>query len=132
MKRSLIIILFLFVVSSFLIFFKFNLIPQNISFDEIEFSRLAISLNNSNYIPYSNLATGHSTLYFYIILLSFKIFGISNFALRFPSALFGILSIIIFYLLLKNIFNEDKKIFYSILGALILLTSRWFINFVRF
>jgi len=132
MKRRLIIIFFLFVVSSFLIFFKFNLIPQNISFDEIEFSRLAISLNNSNYIPYSNLATGHSTLYFYIILLSFKIFGISNFALRFPSALFGILSIFTFYKLLKNIFNEDKKIFYSILGALILLTSRWFLNFARF
>ncbi len=132
MKRSLIIIFFLFVVSSFLIFFKFNLIPQNISFDEIEFSRLVLSLNNSNYIPYTNLATGHSTLYFYIILLSFKIFGISNFALRFPSALFGILSIFIFYFLLKNVFNEKKKIFYSILGALIFLTSRWFLNFARF
>src|SRR3990167_6075582 len=117
MKRGLIIIFFLFVGSFFLIFFKFNLIPQNISFDEIEFSRLAISLNNSNYIPYSNLATGHSTLYFYIIFLSFKIFGISNFALRFPSALFGILSVTTFYLLLKNIFNEEKKIFYSILGV---------------
>lgn len=132
MKRRLIIMFFLFIVSSFLIFFKFNLIPQNISFDEIEFSRLALSLDRLNYIPYSNLATGHSTLYFYIILLSFKIFGISNFALRFPSALFGLSSIFIFYILLKNIFNENKKVYYSILGALILLTSRWFLNFARF
>src|SRR3989344_3777264 len=103
MKRSFIYSLILLIISFTLIFFNFNLIPKNISFDEIAFTRLALSLNNSNYIPYSELATGHSTLYFYIILLSFKIFGVSNFALRLPSAIFGILSILVFFVLLKNV-----------------------------
>lgn len=132
MKRSLILAFLLLLVSSILIFFKFNLIPQNISFDEIEFTRLTLSLDNSQYIPYSNLATGHSTLYFYIILLSFKIFGVTNFALRLPSAIFGILSILVFFILLKNVLKEGGKPYFSFLGAFILTTSRWFINFSRF
>jgi len=132
MKRSFIYSLILLIISFTLIFFNFNLIPKNISFDEIAFTRLALSLNNSNYIPYSELATGHSTLYFYIILISFKIFGISNFALRLPSAIFGILSILVFFAILKNTFNEVNKPFYSFIGGFILITSRWFINFSRF
>lgn len=132
MKRSLIFSFLLLLISSVLIFFKFNLVPQNISFDEIAFTKLALSLDNSMYIPYSNLATGHSTLYFYIVLLSFKIFGISNFALRFPSAIFGILSVLVFFVLLKNVLKESDNPYFSFVGAFILITSRWFINFSRF
>ena len=132
MKRSLIFSFLLLLISSILIFFKFNLVPQNISFDEIAFTKLALSLDNSKYIPYSNLATGHSTLYFYIILVSFKIFGVTNFALRFPSAIFGILSILVFFVLLKNVLKEGINPYFSFLGAFILTTSRWFINFSRF
>lgn len=118
--------------SSAVIFFKLNQIPQNISFDEIEFSRLAIPLGNSTYIPYSTMATGHSTFYFYIILLSFKLFGLSNFALRLPSALFGISSILIFFFLIKNLLNKNEHIILAYLAVFILITSRWFINFARF
>ena len=132
MKRSLIFSFLLLLISSILIFFKFNLVPQNISFDEIAFTKLALSLDNSKYIPYSNLATGHSTLYFYIILVSFKIFGVTNFALRLPSAIFGILSILVFFVLLKNVLKEGINPYFSFLGAFILTTSRWFINFSRF
>src|SRR5690349_4262419 len=82
-----------------LIFYKFTQIPGNISFDELEFAQLALSLSHHAYIPYSPLATGHSTLYFYIILLSFKIFGVNTFSLRLPAALFGVLGAVLFYLL---------------------------------
>lgn len=132
MKRSFIYPLILLIISLTLIFLNFNLIPKNISFDEIEFSKLALSLNNSQYVPYSTLATGHSTLYFYILLLSFKIFGVTNLALRLPSAIFGLTSIFIFFAILKIIFKEEKKSFYAIIGTIILITSRWFVNFSRF
>jgi len=134
MKKVLPIIL-LIIISAFLIFFRSD-IPKYLSFDEVEFTKLALSLNNKPYIPYSQLATGHSTLYFYILLSSLKTFGINTFALRFPAAIFGILSIVFFYLIVKKIFHQFNNITVNALLpfflALILLTSRWFLNFSRF
>jgi len=133
MKKFLPIII-LTIITSFLIFYRLTEIPKNLSFDEVEFTKLALSLDNKPYIAYSQLATGHSTLYFYILLASLKTFGINTFALRLPAAIFGILSIIIFYLILEIIFKKDKILntYYLILTTLIFLTSHWFLNFARF
>lgn len=127
-------IIILALVSVFIIFYRFADIPKNLSFDEVEFTKLALSLDKKSYIPYSQLATGHSTLYFYILLGSLKTFGINTFALRFPAAVFGVLSAIIFYLILKIVFQKNKILntYYLILNAFILLSSRWFLNFARF
>ncbi|KKP86990.1 MAG: hypothetical protein UR89_C0009G0011 [Candidatus Roizmanbacteria bacterium GW2011_GWA2_35_8] len=132
--KNFLIVFLLVIISSVLIFFKFNSIPKYLAYDEVEFAKLALSLDNKPYIPYSNLATGHSTLYFYIILFFIKVFGITTFALRLPAAIFGILNSVIFYLILKLIFQKDKILDtkYLILNTLILLTSRWFLNFSRF
>jgi len=133
MKKVLPIII-LTIITSFLIFYRLTEIPKNLSFDEVEFTKLALSLSDKPYIAYSQLATGHSTLYFYILLVSLKTFGINTFALRLPAAIFGILSIIIFYLILEIIFKKDKILntYYLILTTLIFLTSHWFLNFARF
>lgn len=137
LEKNYLHILILFICSFFLIFYQFNEIPKNLAFDEVEFAKLALSLNNSSYTPYSPLATGHTTLYFYLILLSFKIFGINNFALRFPSALFGIIIVPLFFLIMKKVFksNNYKFPFLNFLPlylSLMLLSTRWFFNFARF
>ena len=132
--RKIFPIIILALISAFLIFYRFTDIPKYLSFDEVEFTKLALSLDNKPYIPYSQLATGHSTLYFYILLCSLKTFGINTFALRFPAAIFGILSVIIFYFIMQNIYQKNKILNtkYLILNTLILLSSRWFLNFARF
>lgn len=141
MRVNIINILILLIISSFLIFYKFNAIPKNISFDEIEFAQLALSLDNKSYISYSPLAFGHSTVYFYIILASFKIFGVSNFALRLPSALFGIAGILMFYFVMGELLrkirlpNSNFKIpvsSFQFLASFALVSSRWYLNFARF
>ena len=129
-------IIILTIISLFLVFYRFAYIPKYLAFDEVEFAKLALSLENKPYIAYSSLATGHSTLYFYILLASLKIFGINVFALRFPAAIFGILSVTIFYLIMKKVFkqwnNEAIKQWFPFFLTLILLSSRWFLNFSRF
>ena len=133
-KISLLILVGL--LASIFIFYKFNLIPKYLAPDEVDFARLAFSLENKPYIPYSQLATGHSTLYFYILLASLKTFGANIFALRFPAAIFGILCVTIFYLIMKKVLqqfnNVTMKQFLPFLLTLILLSSRWFLNFARF
>ncbi len=112
-----------------LIFFEFNLIPKNLALDEVEFTKLSLSLRNIPYTPYSQYATGHPTLYFYILLFSFKVLGITNLALRLPAAVFGLGDAILFYLISKDLFKDERTVF---LASLSFVTSRWFFSFARF
>jgi 4-amino-4-deoxy-L-arabinose transferase-like glycosyltransferase len=161
MRRQLTEIIILTLISLILIFYRFNHIPKNLNFDEVEFAKLAFSLDKKSYTPYSPLSTGHSTLYFYTILISFKIFGVNNFALRFPSALFGVLNVLLFYLIIKisikqyspeaeqvrfrasnlarskvggamsNVARAIKQ-WIPLILSFVFLTSRWYFNFARF
>src|SRR3989338_949551 len=143
MKRILIELTILFFISGFIVFFQFNQVPKKLSWDEIEFARLALSLDGKPYTPYSQLATGHSTLYFYLLLLSLKTFGVTNFALRFPSALFAVLNVFIFYLIArlvfpnisyfpKGVFKKNMQSLMPFTATFIFVSLRWYFNFARF
>ena len=116
-------------VGCLLVFYKFIEIPVHLAYDEVSFTRLALSLDHQPYTPYSTLATGHSTLYFYIILASLRLFGVSTFALRLPAALFGIGSAVVVYVLFQKLMGKTR---YALIAGLTLLSMRWFLNFSRF
>lgn len=123
-------ILILGLLSCFIIFYRFNSIPQTLTFDEIEFAKLALSLDKGGYVPYSSLATGHASLYFYILLFSMKLFGITSLGLRLPSAIFGVISILIFYFILQK--SIKKMVWLPFVGTFLFATTRWYFNFARF
>lgn len=144
-KKSILWGVILFCIASSIIFYKFSLIPQHLAFDEVEFGKLALMLKDTFYTPYHSYATGHATLYFYFILLSFMLFGVSEFALRLPAAVFGVLSVWVFYRLMSLVFPNyhlsfgsahDKlrrfTIPLSFIVAVVLVASRWYFNFARF
>ncbi len=116
-------------IAAGVIFYQFPNLPKQLALDEVEFAKLALSLDGKSFSPYSTMATGHSTLYFYVLLLSLKLFGVTSFALRLPSALTGIASGLLFFLIMKMIF---KKEFIAFISALVFITSRWFFGFARF
>ena len=131
--------LLLLLIGGLVIFTFFPNIPEKMDKDEVEFAKLALSLNHQSYIPYSSLATGHATLYFYVINFSMKIFGVTTFALRLPSALFGLLNVILIYFLFLWIEAKDKinsipvrQVIVAGLVALIFAVFRWHFNFARF
>lgn len=135
LKKNLPIIVIL-AISFITIFYKFDQIPPKLFFDEVEFAKLALSLDHKQYIPYSSMATGHATAYFYILLASFKTLGINSMALRLPSAIFGLFSALFFYKIMTIVFQEEKnkliKNYLPIVLGLILVLSRWFFNFARY
>lgn len=119
-----------FLASLAVVGYRFMEVPRNTTFDEIEFAKLAINLGTVPYTPYSFLATGHATLYFYLLLASFKFFGVSLLALRIPAALFGVLNPVLFYAILKRAF--PKGFVLPLLLTLLFATTRWYFNFARF
>lgn len=126
-------------LSAFVIFYRFTNIPKTLTFDEIEFAKLALSLTKQPYIPYSSLATGHATLYFYILLFSLKLFGITSFGLRLPAALFGVTTVVLSFFVLRKVVQKMdiphslfSHIFLPLVGTFIFATTRWYFNFARF
>lgn len=134
MKLNTLLLFFIIFFAGIIIFCKLGTLPKNVAFDEVKFSVLALSLGNGPYIPFSQYADGHTTLYFYIMLFFFKVFGISAMVLRLPAAIFGFCNVLLMYFILKKFF--DKKFTFSISLTVILLlvfvTLRWQFNFSRF
>lgn len=64
---------------------------------------------------------------FWIEAISFKLFGISELSARLPSALLGVLSLMVIYLLGKKLFNR----WVGLSSALALCSSFWFLNRAR-
>ncbi|MDZ7586738.1 MAG: phospholipid carrier-dependent glycosyltransferase, partial [Patescibacteria group bacterium] len=64
------------------------------------------------------------SLYFYAAVPSVAIFGLNTFAVRFPSALFGTLTVLLVYLLIK-----DKRT--ALIASLLLAISPWHLQLSR-
>jgi 4-amino-4-deoxy-L-arabinose transferase-like glycosyltransferase len=102
------------------------------------------------YDAYSMLSTGHDqfgkflpvvlrslddykpALYAYLAIPSIFIFGLNTFAVRFPSVVFGTLSVIAVFFLIRELFaNYKYKDYLSLLTSLFLAISPWSIQFSR-
>ncbi len=58
-------------------------------------------------------------MYYWLVAASYKVFGISEFSARFPSAFLGVLCTLVVYFAGRRLFNERA----GIVGALVLTTS---------
>lgn len=67
-------------------------------------------------------------LYFYLVLPFVKVLGLTVNAVRLPSAILGVLSVWLIYLIVDKVF-KNKNI--ALLSSLILATSPWHLHFSR-
>lgn len=67
-------------------------------------------------------------LYFYAVLPFVKILGLNPWAVRIPGALFGVLSVLVVYFLVNELFRKKNL---AIISALFLAISPWHLQFSR-
>ena len=67
-------------------------------------------------------------LYIYATVPSVAVFGMTEFAVRFPSAFFGFLTVIVFYFLALRLFNNKN---FALLSAFLLAINPWHIHYSR-
>ncbi len=67
-------------------------------------------------------------LYFYMVMPFIAALGINEFAVRLPSALFGIGTVLLVYFLAKELFNQKGA---ALASALLLAITPWHIHFSR-
>lgn len=131
-KYTILVFAGLLLLSSFLIFK--NLSNNYLWVDEAESAVLARNIIQFGYptaFDGSNVATPdvytgfgenylwklHPWLHFYLVSLSYIIFGESTVSARFPFAILGVLSIILIFFLAKRFFELDKIALLSVLFA---------------
>ena len=114
MKRTILIVIIL--LAALLRLYKLGSVPPSLYWDEASLGYNAYSIlktakdEHGKFLPITNFAAYGDykpPLYIYATVPSIAIFGLNEFAIRFPSAFFGILTVLLSYLLTRKIFNHN-------------------------
>lgn len=128
-------------------------VPPSLYWDEVSIGYNAYSLSRTGADEYNHkwplLFESFNDFkmpgYFYSLIPFIKIFGLSDFIVRLPSAIYGILTVIVVYFLVKELFygkddfhgrplqskGDDKHRHCALLSMLLLAISPWHIQFSR-
>ncbi|MBI3282571.1 glycosyltransferase family 39 protein, partial [Candidatus Curtissbacteria bacterium] len=120
-------------------FYKLSTIPIGFNDDEAAFGYNAYSIISTardewgRLLPFptfESFGDWKLVFYLYLVAASQLIFGASEFATRFPSALFGVATVIATYFLAKKLFEESQNGWQSqiaLVAAFFLAISPWHI-----
>lgn len=131
-------IVWIFLIGLILRLFQLQNYPQGFHVDEVKVGWNAYSIlktgmddfGNSYPLYYNSFGDFRPTGIIYLTIPSIIIFGLNEFAVRFPAALIGSLTILSVYFLTKELISE-KKLLGAVFSALILAFSPWHISLSR-
>lgn len=129
MRKKLIIIL---IIASFLRLYNLIDLPPGLYPDEaMNGNNAAEALANKDWKIFYPENFGREGLFINIQSLFIAAFGNQAWALRLPSAMFGILTVLGLYFFTKELFRDYDSEKIALLSAFLLATSFWHINFSR-
>ncbi len=120
----------------FLYLYKNNTTPVSLFSDESDINYQAFVFNkyhtdyfgNKFPIHFHSFADYQPSLYIYSVALTQKIVGHTDASIRIPAAIYAVLAIFIFYLILNHILNNH---YWAVFGSFILSTTPWLFHFSR-
>ena len=140
-KKLIWTILFLIVVlSSVLRLWQLGNVPPSPDWDEVALGYSSYSIIHTGkdefgkFLPVvlRSFDDYKPALYAYLTIPSILIFGLSVFAVRLPSAFFGIISVVAVFYLVRELFEEYKyKDYLALISSFLLAISPWSIQFSR-
>ncbi len=135
MSKKTVILLFIIVIAGVLRLWRLGEVPISPDWDEVSLGYNAYSIMHTGrdefgkFLPFvlRSFDDYKPALYAYLAIPSIFIFGLDTFAVRLPSAIFGILTVIATYFLIKELFTKRLAFIVSFLLAI----SPWHIQFSR-
>ena len=121
----------IFLLGFILRFWQLGVNPPSLDWDEVSLGYNAYSLLKTGkdeygtFMPLSIRSFGDfkPPLYTYLTIPVVSIFGLNEFSTRFISALFGSLSVVIGYFLIKELFPKRSSRFFLIFSLLFFLST---------
>ena len=133
-KKEYLALTLIMLLAMFLRFHQLQAIPAGVDGDQGAdgFGAKRI-LRGEEYPVYLSNRWGVHPMHTYLVALSFAVWGISLWAIRFASAVVGVLTIPVLFWLAKELFPtaEDTPSLVAILSAFWIGTSYWHITFSR-
>lgn len=131
-----ILLWFIFLFALFLRTVNLDTIPVGIHGDEASIGYNAYSLlktlrdQDGNFLPLSFDQFGNfrAAGYQYVAIPFIAVFGLDSLAVRLPAALFGSLTVVVFYFFLRDFFGKKNIAF---IGSFLMATLPWHINLSR-
>lgn len=124
------------VIATVLRLWRIDQVPVSLFGDELDVGYHAYSIlktgkdysGNSWPLHFQSLAEWRTPLYLYSAVPTVALFGISPLGVRLPAAIFGILGVFLFYLLIKLVTGNWKL---ATLAGLLLAISPWHLQYSR-
>ena len=145
-SQNLILVLIL-ILSLFLRVYRFDKAPPGLDWDEVATGYNAYSIlktardEHGEFLPlnFKSFDDYKAPLFIYLLVPFVKVFGRTIFAVRFPSALLGTLTVFLTYFLAKELFREKNKNinrksindWLPVITAFLLAVSPWHLQFSR-
>ena len=117
-------------------FWSLGKTPVSLYIDEVALGYDAYSMSETGadhhghswpLVAFESYGDWKPSLYFYLVAGSIKIFGLSDWAVRLPSAVAGILSVIGIYFLIKNLWPQKKNL--PLWAMLVGAINPWAVHF---
>ena len=123
---------FIFMIGSLVRLFAIGRFPNALNVDEASSGYDAFSLmkwgvdraGNSYPVYLYAWGSGQSVLYSYLMIPVIAVTGLTEYGIRLPMAITGVISLYVFYYLIKNIFDNKK---YGIIATAFLAICPWHI-----
>ncbi len=122
-------------------FYQLGSNPPSLTWDEVAWGYNAYSLGIDGkdefgrFLPHDYLESFGDfkpPVYAYLDVIPVKFLGLNEFAIRFPSAFFGVLTVLLTFFLVKRLFSQSKhKENYALVSSLFLAISPWHILLSR-
>ncbi len=135
-SKILVFLLVILFIASFLRLWRLGEVPISPDWDEVSLGYNAYSIVQTGRDEYGKFLPVvlrsyddyKPALYSYLAIPSVKIFGLNTWAVRLPSAVFGILTVLATFFLVKELFKRNDI---ALVSSFFLAVSPWHIQFSR-
>jgi len=135
-NKKILLFIFILFLGSFLRLWQLGATPLSLTWDEVALGYNAYSIfetgkdefGKSFPVVLRSFDDYKPALYTYLIIPSYKVFGLNEFSVRLPSAIMGILTLIGVYFLVKKLLRREDI---ALLTMLIMAISPWHIQMSR-
>ena len=140
-NKNFILLAIIVFIAVILRFYQLGSNPPSLTWDEVAWGYNAYSLGIDGkdefgrFLPHDYLESFGDfkpPVYAYLDVIPVKFLGLNEFAIRFPSAFFGVLTVLLTFFLVKRLFSQSKhKENYALVSSLFLAISPWHILLSR-
>ncbi len=139
-QKEILALFIILILAIFLRFWQLGKVPASPDWDEAALGYNAYSILKTGKDEYGQFLPlilrsfddYKPAVYAYLATLPIKFFGLNLWAVRLPSAIFGVLAVFLVYLLVKELFrNSLSATRWALLSAFLLAISPWHLQFSR-